>query len=277
MMKAHPSINLPQTFPLWGDQTPYASEEDGDFPRFTYYLPSGEYRTGASVLILPGGGYGLVSTAKEGHRPAMLLSSHGIACAVLEYRHFPQRHPVPLLDAQRGMRLLRFLAREHGLADDCVGVMGFSAGGHLAGSVATQPEVKAGCIGDDLDEVGYAPDFAALLYPVVSMTESWSHGGSRTNLLGEDADPGLSIQLSIERAVSSATPPMFLFHTQEDAAVPVQNSLRLAEALTEAGVDTELHVYAKGVHGFGLDQNHPWGRLLISWLSLRVEERCGKS
>lgn len=137
-MKARESINLPQQLPLWpGEASPLTSAEDGELPRFTYYLPSDECRTGASVLILPGGGYGMVSSPKEGHRPAMYLSSHGIAAAVLEYRHAPQRHPVPLMDAQRGLRLLRSLASENGLDEARVGVLGFSAGGHLAGSLAT--------------------------------------------------------------------------------------------------------------------------------------------
>ncbi len=265
-MKAHPSLNLPQVLPLWGDSPPLASDADGEFPRFTYYLPSDEYRTGASVLILPGGGYGGVSTPKEGHRLAMLLSAYGVAGAVLEYRHSPQRHPVPLMDAQRGLRFLRSLASSHELDSDRVGVMGFSAGGHLAGSLATQPEVTEGRVSDELDAVSWKPDFAALLYPVVSLTESWSHFGSRNNLLGETPDMAVAEALSIEKAVTADTCPMFLFHTQEDAAVPVQNSLSLAEALTAVGVEVELHVYAKGKHGFGLDRNHPWGQLLTDWI-----------
>lgn len=266
-MNCHPPINLPRPLPLWPEgRTPSASEHDGEFPRFTYYLPSGEYRTGTSMLILPGGGYNLVSTPKEGHRPAMLLSAHGIAAAVLEYRHAPRRHPVPLMDAQRGLRLLRSLAAEHGLRTDDVAVMGFSAGGHLAGSLATQQEVPGGRVGDVLDDIHFRPDRAALLYPVVSLVETWAHSGSGKNLLGEDADPALIEQLSIERAVSAETPPMFLFHTQEDGGVSVTNSIRMAEALTEARVPADLHVFAKGAHGIGLAGNHPWGRLLLDWL-----------
>lgn len=123
-------------------------------------------------------------------------------------------------------------------------------------------------VGDSVDTISCTPDFAALIYPVVSLTESWSHFGSCKNLLGEHPDPVLAEKLSIEKAVGPDTCPMFLFHTQEDAGVPVQNSLRLAEALTEQGVEVELHVFAKGVHGFGLDLNHPWGRLLLKWIGI---------
>jgi len=253
---------------LWPDQkVPFQSAEDNVFPRFTYYLPSDEYRTGTSVLILPGGGYGLVSTPKEGHRVAQLLTSHGITCGVLEYRHAPQRHPVPLLDAQRGLRWMRAKAAEYNLDPGRVGVMGFSAGGHLAGTLATQPEVSEGRVGDELDEVSFLPDFAALIYPVVSLTAPWSHFGSAKSLLGDPPDPALAEALSIEKAVSPDTPPMFLFHTQQDQAVPVQNSLCLAGALADHGVPVELHVYTEGKHGFGLDANHPWGQLLLAWLN----------
>lgn len=269
-MKAHESVNLPRTVPMWPEgKRPMSSPEDGDFPRLTFYLPSPEYRTGASILILPGGGYGLVSTAKEGHRPAQLLSAQGIAAAVLEYRHAPQRHPVPLLDAQRGMRILRSLAVENGLEADRVGVMGFSAGGHLAGSLATQPDVEAGRIGDALADLSGRPDFAALIYPVVSFVEAWSHFGSRDSLLGCPADPELASQLSLEKAVSPESCPMFLFHTQEDTAVPVLNSLALAEALVRNRVPVEMHVYTEGAHGIGLADNHPWGNLLLNWLGSR--------
>jgi acetyl esterase/lipase len=220
------------------------------------------------MLILPGGGYGQVSTPKEGHRVAQLLTAHGVACGVLEYRHAPQRHPVPLVDSQRALRWMRARAEEHDLDPGRVGVMGFSAGGHLAGTLATQPEVEEGRVGDRLDGISFRPDFAALIYPVVSLTAPWSHFGSANNLLGTPPDSVLAEALSIEKAVSPESPPMFLFHTQEDQAVPVQNSLKLAEALTFHGVPAELHVYAEGRHGIGLDANHPWGRLLLAWLDI---------
>lgn len=269
-MRAHPSINLPERIEMWPEgNTPFASDEDGVFPTLTLYLPSEECRTGDAVLILPGGGYGMVSTAKEGHRPAQFLSSHGIAAAVLEYRHAPQRHPVPLLDAQRGLRHLRAFAAEHGLNTDRVGVLGFSAGGHLAGSLMTQPEVKEGRVGDALDKVSCHPDFGALLYPVVSFVADYAHTGSCRNLLGETPDPELAERLSIERAVTSTTPPAFIVHTQTDNAVPIQNALALAGALVEHGVPTELHMYPEtpnDKHGFGMGANHPWCSAFLEWL-----------
>lgn len=267
-MQAHPSDNLPKPLALWPEgKTPYASPEDGPFPRLTMYLPSPEHRTGASVLILPGGGYGLVSTAKEGHRPAMLFSAHGIAAAVLEYRHEPQRHPVPLLDAQRGIRVLRQWAEQHGLRRDRIGVMGFSAGGHLAGTAATQPDHPEGRVGDTLDAVSCRPDFAALIYPVVNLVDpAFAHMGSRRNLLGPDSPEDLARNLSVDLSVTPETPPMFLFHTQEDESVPCLNSIMLYTALTSNKVPSELHVYAKGTHGIGHAANHPWGRLLFDWI-----------
>ncbi len=266
-MQAHPSVNLPEALDLWPrGKTPMARPDDGSFPNLRVYLPSPEHRTGKTVLIFPGGGYALVSSAKEGHRPAQLLNAHGIAAAVLEYRHAPHRHPVPLMDAQRGLRVLRHWAEARGLDADQVGVMGFSAGGHLAGSLATQPEVSAGRIGDAMDAVSFRPDFAALIYPVVSFTATSSHSGSRNNLLGNAPDPALAEALSIEKAVSPGTPPMFLVHAQDDLSVSPANSIGLFEALTRQQVPAELHIYPKGGHGFGLAANHPWGELLLHWL-----------
>lgn len=267
-MNTDPAIHLPQSAPVWPSRPiPFASPEDGNLPTLTLYLPSEEYRTGQTVLILPGGGYGMVSSAKEGHRPAQYLNAHGIAAAVLEYRHAPQRHPVPLCDAQRALRRVRHWAGEHGLNKNQVGIMGFSAGGHLAGSLSTQPEVPESRGGDAADGEPFLPDFTILLYPVVSFTAPHSHFGSRDNLLGIPCDPELAEQLSIEKAVTDQTPPMFIAHAQDDGAVPVANALDLASALTQKGVPAELHVYPEGGHGFGLAANHPWGPALLNWLN----------
>lgn len=266
-MDARESEVLPRRISVWPEGAPLAAEEDDVFPRMTVYLPSPEYRSGASMLILPGGGYGNLSIDKEGHRPAMYFSAHGIATAVLEYRHAPRKHPVPLLDAQRGLRLLRSLAKAEGLDEHRVGVLGFSAGGHLAGSLATQPEVPEGRTGEPLDAVSYVPNFAALAYPVISAEENVTHKGSFRNLLGENPDPTLLQQLSIEKAVTHDTCPMFLFHSMDDAAVPVQNSLVLADALQKAGVSTEVQLIPSAKHGIGMGENLEWPRQVVSWVA----------
>ena len=269
-MHAAPSENLPVTIPLWPEgRTPLSSAEDAGLPAFTYYLPSDEYRTGQSVLILPGGAYARVSTAKEGHRPAQLLAAHGVAVAVLEYRHAPSRYPVPLIDAQRGMRLLRSLAASHKLRENAVGVMGFSAGGHLAGLVATQPPHPSGLVNDTLDAISPAADFAALIYAVVSLVAPYAHAGSTQNLLGDPPDPALAESLSIEQCITGSTPPIFLAHMQGDPGVPCRNALELYAELTRHMVPTVLHIYEGDAHGFGLAANHPWGRDFLEWLAAR--------
>ena len=262
------SINLPESLEIWPDgKKPFASTDDADFPTLTYYRPSAEYRTGQSVLVIPGGGYGMVATAKEGHRPAQFLATHGITAAVLEYRHLPQQHPVPLLDAQRAMRILRQKAIDNGLDPNKVGCMGFSAGGHLSGSLATQPVVPEGLIGDALDTAPCNPNFFIMVYPVVSFTASCSHFGSRDNLLGPNPPEALCKQLSIEKAVTSRTPPCFIYQGQADTVVPAENSILLYQALTQHGVPATMHLYENEDHGGGLGNNHPWGRLLLEWLA----------
>ena len=185
---------------------------------------------------------------------------------MLEYRHAPQRHPVPLCDSQRALRLLREWAGQNGLDPNQVGVMGYSAGGHLAGSLSTQPEVPESQVGDAADAQSYLPNFTILLYPVVSLTKPYSHFGSRDNLLGVPCDPALAEQLSIENAITPETQPMFIAHAQDDQAVPVANALALTSSLTAQGVKAELHVYPEGGHGFGMAANHAWGPSLLLWL-----------
>ena len=234
------------------------------------YLPSAEHRTGQSMLVLPGGGYSMVSTPKEGHRPAQFLAVHGIAAAVLEYRHAPQEYPVPLLDAQRALRLLRKWAGDQdGLATDQVGVMGFSAGGHLAGMTATQASHPEGVIGDDLDSVSCTPNFFAIIYSVVSMAlaSHYMNAVCRKNLLGPEPDEELAERVSIEKAVTADTPRCFIAHEQFDPAVSIENSIQLYRALTEAGVSSTLHAYPGSTHGSGLGANLPWGRDLLEWLA----------
>jgi acetyl esterase/lipase len=265
-------INLPRQIALWPNSAtiPFGSTQDGTLPRLTYYLPSDEYRTGQSMLILPGGGYEMVSTAKEGHRPAQYLAAHGIAAGVLEYRHAPQRHPVPLIDAQRALRLLRLEASKvEDLNPNNIGCMGFSAGGHLAGSLATQDDAPEGHVGDATDALACRPDFFAMIYPVVAFGEAHSHMGSQHNLLGHDAPLNVIQQLSIEKAVTTHTPPCFIAHGQADSAVPIENSIALYQSLTACKVEATMHLYENEGHGFGLARNHPWAQQLLIWLQKR--------
>lgn len=266
-MRVDASINLPAEMAVWPEGTrPHALPEDGELPRLTYYLPSAEFRTGQSVLVLPGGGYNMISAPKEGHRPAQWLAVHGVASAVLEYRHSPHRHPVPLIDAQRAMRILRQLAARHGLDSDRVGCLGFSAGGHLAGTVTLCPPHPDGLVGDAMDSVSCHADFAALIYPVTTFVEEFGHTASRIALLGDPPDPERAAALSHECLVTAGAPPFLLVHGQNDDRVPVANSLSLYAALTSVNAPATLHVYADLPHGVGLAANHRWSRDLIDWL-----------
>jgi acetyl esterase/lipase len=284
-MNATPARNMPETITVWPDgSTPRPSKEDGPFPTLTCYTPSDEYATGHYVLVLPGGGYGFVSSPKEGHRPAQLLCAHGIGAAVLEYRHAPQRYPVPLLDAQRALRHLRAVGQKALGKPPKTGALGFSAGGHLAGLLATSTAHPETTVGDELDNLSPVPDFAALVYPVVSLSEAFAHGGSRDNLLGPEAERSgageaageaagaaanrpTAAELSIEKRITPTTPPIFIAHSRDDPGVPVENAFALARALTEHDVAAELHVFPTGGHGYGLADNHAWGRLMLEWVA----------
>ncbi|MGZ0656050.1 alpha/beta hydrolase [Coraliomargarita sp. W4R53] len=270
-MNTSPLLNgLPLTFPLWEQNTPLAGEALPGLPRLTIYLPSEELRTRQAMLICPGGGYAGLSVPHEGHRIARLLSSHGHAAAVLENRYAPYRHPAPLIDAQRALRTLRHHAAEWCIDSKQIGIMGFSAGGHLAGTAATQPQVEAGIVGDVIDQQSSRPDFAALIYPVISLNAACAHLGSRDNLLGTDADPKLIEQLSLENAVTEQSPPTLLVHTNEDTAVPPENSILFYQALRKNNIPAELHIYEKEDHGIGLANNHPWGQALLQWMGNRL-------
>jgi len=267
-MQRHDPINLPLQIPLWPEGVnPLPEPTDLDFPTFTLYLPSQEYRTGQSLLILPGGGYRLTSTAKEGHRPAQWLNSLGIAAAVLEYRHAPRRHPLPLLDAQRGLRLLRQQAGEHGLDEGKVGCMGFSAGGHLAGLLCTSGPDDVPPLDDLRGQIDAQPDFCALIYPVVSMCAPFAHQGSRINLIGDSSPDEQARMLSLENRWKSGSPPLFLIHGQNDNAVPIENSMSLFQAATKAKCQVSAHFFADLPHGIGMADFHPWVECLKAWLT----------
>lgn len=232
-------------------------------PTLEVYLPSSIINSGAMVMICPGGGYGSLAYDKEGTDIAKWLNGHGIAAAVLKYR-LPEDqsndipHLSPLMDAKRGIELLRSKGVHWGIDSNKVGIMGFSAGGHLAATLGTH-----------FEEVN-RPDFMILIYPVVTMKNDYTHAGSRNNLLGEDPSKELVDHYSNELQIGANTPTTFILHCEDDVVVPVENSLQLYRALKEKGVKVEMHLYPEGGHGFamGLQKGRlaTWRSLLLEWL-----------
>jgi acetyl esterase/lipase len=223
------------------------------------------------VVVCPGGGYGVLASDHEGKQVAEWLNSLGVSAFVLQYRLGPRyHHPAPLQDAQRAIRMVRAHGQGWGVAPDRIGILGFSAGGHLASSAATHFDDGAPDSEDPVERVSSRPDFAVLCYPVISLTTVATHAGSRKNLLGEEPDPALVWKLSSELQVTPRTPPTFLFHTDDDPAVPVENSLLFFQAMKRAGVPGELHVFAHGRHGVGLAPTDPslsqWPGLCARWM-----------
>jgi acetyl esterase/lipase len=264
----------PRPEPLWPKGVPGAlGDGPADRPTLTPFLPPADRATGAAVVICPGGGYGGVVTSYEGQEPAEWLNKLGVAAFVLRYRVAPYRHPVPLQDAQRALRTVRARAADWHLKPDRIGVWGFSAGGHLASTAATQFDDGKPDADDPVERVGCRPDFLILSYPVITLVGPYAHAGSRANLLGRDPQPGLAESLSGDRRVTRRTPPTFLFHTDADKVVVPENSVLFYLALRQAGVPAELHVYGKGPHGVGLGTKDPvlatWPDRLRDWLAER--------
>ena len=239
-------------------------------PTLTPYLVSANTPTGA-VVVLPGGGYGK-KAAHEAAPVAEWLNQVGISAFVLDYRVAPYRHPIPLLDARRAIQLVRSQAEQWSVDPRKVAVLGFSAGGHLASTTGThferidQPEQPA----DRVSTFSYQPDALVLCYPVISFGE-YAHTGSMENLLGPNPPAELRQSFSNQTQVSDQTPPTFLWHTAADQSVPVENSLMFANALSSHKIPFELHIFAEGVHGIGLAQDHPsarpWTDLCAKWLT----------
>ncbi len=261
-----------EAVPLWVEGAPAATDRgEKHTPTLTAYWPEAGAATGASVVVCPGGGYGGLAMDHEGTQIAAWLNAHGLAAFILRYRHAPEyKHPVPLMDARRAVRTVRAHAAAWGLDEKRIGMIGFSAGGHLTATAGTQFEPGHLDAPDPIEHVSSRPDFLILCYPVITMSETYTHAGSRKNLLGEKPDEVLVEALSAEKRVTSETPPTFLLHTTEDAAVPVQNSLLFYAALVKQGVPAELHVFEKGQHGLGLAQEDPamrtWPAQCITWL-----------
>jgi acetyl esterase/lipase len=245
---------------LWPEGAPRAEgDQAGDKPSLTIYLPTEEKATGTAVVICPGGGYGGLAMGHEGHQIAEWLNSFGVAGFILKYRHRNSGagygHPAPIQDAQRAIRTVRGRAASWGVDPGRIGIIGFSAGGHLASSAGTHFSKSYYADVDDLDRVSCRPDFMILGYPVISFTEGYAHTGSMRNLLGKDPDRAMQELFSNEKQVSAETPPTFLVHTCEDRVVPPENSIYFYLALRQAKVPAEMHIYLKGRHGVGLGTN----------------------
>jgi acetyl esterase/lipase len=239
-------------------------------PTLCHRAPSAGTANGTAVILCPGGGYGSLSLDFEGTTYANWLSQLGVTTFVLKYRLREYGHAAPLQDVLRAIRLVRSRAAEFGINPERIGVMGSSAGGHLAASAGTLFDSVEGRTGAALDAVSARPDFLILMYPVISMTGAAAHAGSRAALLGDAPSPELLHLLSLELQVTSATPPTLLVHTQEDTAVPVENSILFFQALTRAGVPAELYVFEHGPHGIGMNPGHgtasDWPQRAAEWL-----------
>ena len=240
-------------------------------PTLTLFKPEEKKRNGTAVVILPGGGYGHLSIEKEGYKVARWFNEAGVTAFVLKYRLpsdkiMKDKSVAPLTDAQQALRYVRENATKWRLDPDKIGVLGFSAGGHLAASLSTRFEEETV---PGTGEISARPDFSVLIYPVISMADSLTHEGSRTNLLGKQISSPMKQRFSNEHQVKESTPPTFLVHATDDHAVPVENSLVYYSALKEKEVPVELHVYEKGGHGFGMGttgtQRH-WPEALKKWL-----------
>lgn len=276
--RAQPLPALPiadgQVMPLWTGAAPAAlGTAETDIPTITVYLPRSVPQGTPAVVVCPGGGYVNLAMNHEGRQVAAFLNSMGIAAFVLRYRLGPRyHHPVELGDAQRAIRTLRSHASEWRLDPSRIGIMGFSAGGHLAMSASTHFDAGKADATDAVDRAGSRPDFAILGYPVISMTQPWTHAGSKKYLLGDNPDPALAKSLSGEEAVTKETPPTFIFQTYTDTVVPAENSIYYFLALRKAGVPGEMHIFEKGPHGVGLANDDSalseWSKLLTNWLRL---------
>ena len=259
--------------PLWPAGAPGAlGTSDNDIPTITPYLADGTNATGAAMVICPGGGYAGLA-AHEGNDYALWLNQHGVTCFVLKYRlgSHGYRHPVMLEDAARAVRWVRAHADDYKIDTHRVGIMGSSAGGHLAATLLTHFDAGNPNSSDVIERQSSRPDLGILCYAVITMGK-FTHEGSKENLLGKNPSPELVENLSNELQVTPNTPPCFLWTTFEDTTVPMENSMMFAEALRKNHVPFDLHVYQKGGHGMGLKDKppfahpHPWAADCLFWL-----------
>jgi acetyl esterase/lipase len=261
---------------LWPGGAPGAAgTDDADKPAITVYPAPADNATTCGIVVCPGGGYQHLAMGHEGDDIGKWLNSIGVTAFVLQYRLAPKyKHPSPMLDVQRALRTVRAKSADWKIDPAKIGVLGFSAGGHLASTAATHFDEGNPAASDAIEKASCRPDFAVLCYPVITFTdESAMHRGSRNNLIGTNPSAEMIELLSNERQVTSKTPPTFLWHTTEDKGVPPQNSALFYMACVKAGVPAELHIYEKGPHGIGLAKKVPgadlWPVQCETWLKVR--------
>jgi acetyl esterase/lipase len=271
---AQEQIESNSPFPLWSGEAPGAlGHSEKDIPTLTPFFPTNGTATGAAMVICPGGGYGGLAP-HEGEGYARWLSGKGVTCFVLKYRlgSAGYRYPVEFEDGARAIRLVRARAAEWKLDPNRIGIIGSSAGGHLASMVMTRFDAGNSNATDVVERQSSRPDLAILCYPVITMGK-FTHEGSKHNLLGTNPPPELVEKTSSELQVTKDSPPCFIWSTDEDKTVPVENTLQFADALRKAGVPFELHVYQRGGHGQGLGSRQydpekwlPWVGECSRWL-----------
>lgn len=258
---------------LWPNGAPGQKGDTAwDVPRVEPYQAVKDKANGGAVLVCPGGGYGGLAADHEGKQIAQFFNSFGVSAFVLSYRlgSHGYHHPIELNDAKRAMRWIRTNAGSYGIDPQRIGVIGFSAGGHLASTVATLFDDGDPQAADAVDRASSRPDWACLCYPVISMIEPYMHRGSRKNLLGPEDNDENGAKMSSERNVTDRTPPTFIFQTDEDVVVPAENAVAFYLALRKHKIPAEMHIYQRAPHGVGLMQGDPilgtWGGHLHDWL-----------
>ncbi|WP_347840822.1 alpha/beta hydrolase [uncultured Draconibacterium sp.] len=276
--------------PLWADNIPNYQETDEKEirvqegvlkirnvkkPGLEVFIPSERIQNGQAVVICPGGGYAIMNWDWEGTDIAKWLNSQGITAIVLKYRLPRSKSNIvsyksPILDAQRAVRLVRQNAKAWGIDSTRIGIMGFSAGGHLAATLSVHYNEKYAEPSDSIDLLSARPDFSILVYPVVTFKDGFTDSGSRRRLLNNNLDEDLILHFSAEEHVNADTPPTFIMHSTDDTGVPVQNSLKYYEALVNNKVQAEMHLYPIGWHGYALARDNEylstWTELLEAWL-----------
>lgn len=245
-------------------------------PDIAVYLPAKRNATGQAVVICPGGGYWVLAYDWEGSDIARYLNSIGVAAVVLKYRlptygNTIEPHKAPLMDAQRAMRLVRFNAAKWNIDPEKIGIMGFSAGGHLASTLGTHFDYGNPTASDSVERISCRPDFMVLMYPVITFTDSSMHSGSRDALIGKNPETNLAVYYSNELQVKDDSPPAFFVHADNDKGVPVENTLMMYKALRAKKIPAELHIISEGEHGFGLGVGNEhvasWTNNLKLWLN----------